>query len=115
MFRAGMMIDLDAMGIEWGAFAPRIAVEYANGLNGLVGSLKNGRLGAGLTLERFGTIGLRLNGGFVIESGASDITLGAGITLFKFLEINIATAHVTQLFNSSSKETDLALGIKATF
>ncbi|MFI5265063.1 MAG: DUF5723 family protein, partial [Candidatus Kapaibacterium sp.] len=115
MFRAGMMIDLDALGIEWGAFAPRIAVEYANGLNGLVGSLKNGRLGAGLTLERAGTIGLRLYGGIVIESGASDITLGAGITLFKFLDINIATAHFTQLFNSSSKETDMALGIKAAF
>jgi hypothetical protein len=115
MFRAGLMIDLDAMGIEWGAFAPRIAMEYANGLTDLVGSLKAGRLGAGLTLERTGTIGLRLEGGFVIESGASDITLGAGITLFKFLNIDIASAHIGQFFKSGSKETDLALAVRAAF
>jgi hypothetical protein len=115
MFRAGIMIDLDAMGIEWGALAPRIAVEYANGLTGLVGSLKNGRFGAGITLERAGTIGLRLNGGFVIQSGASDITLGAGITLFKFLDIDIASAHVGQFFKSGSSESDIALAVRAAF
>jgi hypothetical protein len=115
MFRAGLQIDLDAMGIEWGFFAPKIALEYANGLTGLVGSLKNGRFGAGLSLERRGNIGLRLNGGFVIESGASDITLGAGVTLFKFLSIDIASAHVGQFFKSGSSRTDLALGIKAAF
>ncbi len=115
MFRAGLQIDLDAMGVEWGVFAPKIAMEYANGLTGLVGSLKNGRLGTGLTLERSGPIGLRLNGGFVIESGASDITLGAGVTLFKFLNIDIASAHVGQFFKSGSKETDIALGVRAAF
>jgi hypothetical protein len=115
MFRAGLQIDLDAMGADWGVFAPRIAIEYANGLTGLVGSLKNGRLGAGLTLERTGNIGLRLNGGFVIESGASDLTLGAGITILKFLRIDIASAHVGQFFKSGSKETDLALGLRAAF
>jgi len=115
MFRAGLMIDLDAMGFEWGAFAPRIAMEYANGLTDLVGSLKSGRLGAGLTLERAGNIGMRLAGGIVIESGSADLTLGFGITLFKFLNIDIASAHVGQFFKSGSKETDLALGIRAAF
>jgi hypothetical protein len=115
MFRAGLQIDLDAMGIEWGAFAPKIAIEYAKGLTEIVGSLKNGRLGAGLTLERTGNIGLRLNGGFVIESGASDITLGAGVMLFKFLNIDIASAHIAQFFKSGSSRTDLALGIRAAF
>jgi hypothetical protein len=115
MFRAGLMLDLDAMGIEWGAFAPRIAMEYANGLTDLVGSLKNGRLGAGLTLERKGNIGLRLNGGFIIESGQSDLTLGIGVTLFQFLNIDLASAHVGQFFKSGNKETDLALGVRAAF
>ncbi|MDP4220730.1 MAG: DUF5723 family protein [Bacteroidota bacterium] len=115
MFRAGFMIDLDAMGVAWGAFAPKIALEYANGLTSLVGSLKSGRLGAGLTLERTGPVGLRLAGGFVIESGASDLTLGCGITLFQFLNIDVASAHIGQFFKSGSSRTDLALGIRAAF
>lgn len=115
MLRAGLQIDLDAMGIEWGAFAPKIAIEYAKGLTGLVGSLKNARFGAGLTLEKTGNVGLRLNTGFVIESNASDITLGAGITLFRFLNIDLASAHIGQFFKSGSKRTDIALAIKAGF
>ena len=115
MFRAGLQIDLDAMGFQWGVFAPKIAMEYANGLTGIVGSLKNGRFGAGLTLERTGNIGLRLNGGFVIESGASDITLGAGVTLLNFLNIDVASAHVGQFFISGSKETDIAISVRAAF
>ncbi len=115
MFRMGLQFDLDAMGIEWGVFIPKIAVEYANGLNSVVGSLKTGRLGAGLTLERTGNIGLRLGGGFVIEQNSSDITLGAGVTLLKFLSIDLASAHVGQFFKSGSKRTDIALGIKAAF
>jgi hypothetical protein len=115
MFRTGILIDLDAMGIEWGAFGPRIAIEYANGLNSLVGSLKNGRLGAGLMLERQGNVGLRLNGGFVLEKNATDITLGFGITLFKFFDIDIASAHIMQFFKSTDSRSDLALGIRAAF
>ncbi|MEP7234131.1 MAG: DUF5723 family protein [Ignavibacteriota bacterium] len=115
MFRMGLQIDLAAMDIEWGVFAPRIAVEYAAGLTNLVGSLKNGRLGAGLTLERTGQIGLRLSGGFVVESGASDLTLGAGVKLFNFLDIDIASAHIGQIFKSGSTRTDLAVGIRAMF
>jgi len=115
MFRLGMQLDLDAMGVEWGVFVPKIAVEYANGLNSVVGSIKNGRLGAGLTLERTGNVDLRLGGGFVIEQGASDITLGAGITLLKFLSIDVASAHVGEFFKSGSKRTDVALGMRAAF
>ncbi len=115
MFRAGMQLDLDALGIEWGIFVPKIAMEYSTGLTNIVGSLKTGRLGAGLALEKTGNIGLRLNGGFVLESNANDITLGAGITIFKFLSIDIASAHVGQFFKSGSKRTDIALGIKAAF
>ena len=114
MFRAGVQIDLDAMGIEWGMFVPKIAVEYANGLTNLVGSLKNGRLGAGLTLEEKGNIDLRLNGGFVIEPNASDITLGIGVTLFKFLNIDLATARALQLIQSGTR-TDFALAVRAAF
>jgi len=115
MFRVGLQIDLDAMSIEWGVFTPRIAVEYANGLTGLVGSLKYGRLGAGLTLERTGPVGLRLAGGFVIEQGASDITLGAGVTLFNFLNVDVASAHVGQFLKSGSSGTDLAISVRAAF
>lgn len=115
MFRAGAQIDLDAMGIEWGFFVPKIAIEYATGLTNIVGSLKTGRFGAGLTLEKTGNIGLRLNGGFIIEQNASDITLGIGITVFKFLNIDLASAHLGEFFKSGSKRTDIALGIRAAF
>lgn len=115
MFRAGVQIDLDAMGIEWGVFIPKIAVEYATGLTNIVGSLKTGRFGAGLTLESKGAVGIRLNGGFVLESNASDITLGLGISPLKFLSIDIASAHIGQFFKSGGSRTDLALGIRASF
>lgn len=115
MFRAGAQFDLDAIGIQWGIFVPKIAMEYSTGLTNIVGSLKTGRLGAGLTLEKTGNIGLRLNGGFVVQQNANDITLGVGITLFNFLNIDLASAHVGQFFKSGSKQTDIALGIKAAF
>jgi hypothetical protein len=115
MFRAGLQFDLDAMGIEWGVFIPKIALEYATGLTDIVGSLKSGRLGAGLTLEKRGPIGLRINGGFVLESNATDFTLGVGISPLKFLSIDIASSHIGQFFKSGSSRTDLALGIRASF
>ena len=115
MFRAGMQFDLDAMGIEFGTFAPKIAVEYANGLTGFVGSLKTGRFGAGLTLERTGNIGMRFAGGFVIQQNASDMTLGAGITIFNFLNIDLASTHIGQFFKSGNQRTDIALAIRAAF
>jgi len=115
MIRAGAQLDLDALGIDWGGFAPRIAMEYANGLTGLVGSLKSSRFGAGLTLERGGNVGLRFGGGFVIGAGVSDITLGAGVTLFKYVSIDLATARLLQFFQSANSRIDLALGIRAAF
>ena len=115
MFRAGLQLDLDAMGVEWGSFSPKIAIEYANGLTGLVGSLKNGRLGMGLSLENSGPLRLRLNTGFVLEQDANDITFGVGITSFNFLSIDLASAHVGQFFKSGSKRTDVALALRAAF
>ncbi|MEI8135437.1 MAG: DUF5723 family protein [bacterium] len=115
MFRAGVLVDLAAMGMDWGVFEPRIAVEYANGLTNLVGSLKSGRIGAGISLERPGNVGLRLSAGFASDSEGSDITAGVGITIFKLIDFDIATSRLGQFFKSGASRTDLAFNIRAAF
>ena len=116
MFRLGAKLDLDAIGVKIGSFAPAISGEFAMGLTDMVGSLKYPRLGVGFTMGRNdeATLPLRFGTGFLLEHNATDFTLGVGTTLFHSISIDLASGHLLDLFSSASR-IDLAFSITAAF
>ncbi|HYM20588.1 MAG TPA: DUF5723 family protein [Candidatus Kapabacteria bacterium] len=113
MLRLGVALNLDKAGLTIPGFVSKAAIEFDDGLTSVVGSLNHPRIGLGLALEQSNSVAsLRLEGGFFIEQGQSDLTLGAGTTIANFISIDLSSAHITKLFSSGSKQTDVALGIR---
>ncbi len=111
-FRFGAALDLDALGSKILGFAPQLAMEFAQGLTDIVGSMPKPRFGLGIAMQKqFSAIDLRLSGGFATDHRSSDITLGGGITLFNCVMFDIATAHLLELF-SEKPRLDVAASLK---
>lgn len=116
MLRLAAGLDLNKLGMQIGGFETKAAAEYDAGLSSVVGSLNHPRLGFGLALEApSSTASLRLAGGYFFQSGSSDLTFGIGTTLFSTIALDLASAHVTDLFKSGAARTDVAFSIRAQF
>lgn len=111
-FRFGALLDLDALDAKMFGFAPQLAFELAQGLNDIVGAPPKPRFGLGMALTKDNpATDYRLSGGFAIDHRSVDITLGGGITLFDHVALDIATAHLLELF-SSKPRVDVAVSLK---
>ncbi|MBS1903085.1 MAG: hypothetical protein JSS75_05215 [Bacteroidetes bacterium] len=113
MLRIASRLDMDEVGMQIGSFETSASMEYDAGLTSTVGSLNHPRLGLGLILNSpSSTASLRLAAGYFIQSGSSDLTLGVGTTLFERVAIDLASAHITDIFKSGAARTDAALSFR---
>jgi len=102
VLRVGAALDLDAIGISLAGTDLTFAVEYANGLNGVVGGTKNARIGAGLLLNHPGTVfSLRAGLGFTTQAGSNEVTFGLGTSILNGVSIDISTAKLNELFGNT--------------
>ena len=114
-FRFGAQLDLDALGTKIFGLAPQLAFEVAQGLTDIVGSLPKPRFGLGISLAKENTsVDYRINAGFAVDHRSADITLGGGISLFDYVAIDIATAHLLELF-SAKPRIDIAASVNVLF
>ncbi|HET9136100.1 MAG TPA: DUF5723 family protein [Candidatus Kapabacteria bacterium] len=115
MFRFGAMLNLDQAGMSLPFFASKAAIEYDAGLADVVGSLSHPRLGFGISGEHYNSVAsLRAEIGYYVQHGQSDLTIGVGTTLFNHISVDVATAHLGDLFASEAR-TDLALALRVQF
>jgi hypothetical protein len=115
MFRIGAMLNMDQAGMSLPFFTTKAAVEYDAGLADVVGSLSHPRLGFGISGEHYNSVAsLRAEIGYYIQHGQSDLTIGVGTTLFNHISVDVATAHLGDLFATEAR-TDLALAVRAQF
>ncbi|HEY6172743.1 MAG TPA: hypothetical protein VIX80_10835, partial [Candidatus Kapabacteria bacterium] len=75
----------------------------------------NNRLGLGLGMNKqLGQHEVRFGLGVAFQKNLTDMTLGIGTTLGNIVAIDVATAHLSDLFKSQAT-LDIAFSIKAQF